>query len=82
MAIEIRRLGPDSLGEMAAMLDLFGEAFDEREIYDGARPGADYLRRLLGREYFIAIAAFEDDVLVGGIAAYVLDKFERERREI
>jgi aminoglycoside 3-N-acetyltransferase I len=82
MKVEIRRLGPDSGGEMGAMVGLFGEAFDERDTYDGARPGADYLRRLLARDHFIAIAAFDGVALVGGIAAYLLDKFERERSEI
>jgi aminoglycoside 3-N-acetyltransferase I len=80
--IEIRQLSPDSLDEMGAMLTLFGEAFDDRETYDGARPDADYLRRLLERDHFIAIAAFDGLAVVGGIAAYVLDKFERERSEI
>lgn len=41
-----------------------------------------YLERLLGRDTFIALAALEDDQVVGGVAAYVLPKFEQERSEI
>ena len=67
---------------MQKLLGVFGEAFDEQETYGEARPGAAYLKRLLGREYFIALAALVSDEVVGGLVAYVLDKFEQERSEI
>lgn len=67
---------------MEALLTTFGEAFDEVETYSGARPGADYLMRLLGRDSFIALAALKDGAVVGGLAAYELHKFEQERSEI
>src|SRR5262245_2730664 len=60
----------------------FGEAFDEVETYARSTPSADYLRRLLGSDSFIAIAALKGDEVVGGIAAYELHKFEQERSEI
>jgi aminoglycoside 3-N-acetyltransferase I len=37
---------------------------------------------LLGSDNFIAIAAVRGGVVVGGLAAYVLQKFERERSEV
>jgi len=81
--IDIRRIGPDELATMDAMLTMFGEAFGDTEHYGaGKRPDAAYQRRLLGREHFIAIVATEGDRVVGGIAAYVLDKFEQARSEI
>jgi aminoglycoside 3-N-acetyltransferase I len=61
---------------------MFGEAFGEPDTYGRARPGAAYLRRLLGGESFIAIAAMQDAEVVGGLAAYELRKFEQERSEI
>ena len=64
------------------MLGLFGEAFDDAESYTRARPGRDYLARLLGGEMFIAVAAVVGEQVVGGLAAYELKKFERERSEI
>ncbi|MBA3512450.1 MAG: AAC(3)-I family aminoglycoside N-acetyltransferase [Sphingomonas sp.] len=72
---------------MHAMLALFGEAFGEIETYGSARPSEEYLRRLLGSDRFIALAAIEegaaeDFAVVGGLAAYVLDKFEQERSEV
>src|SRR3546814_20940493 len=38
--------------------------------------------RSLGSDTFIALAAIKGDEVVGGIAAYVLPKFEQERSEI
>ena len=67
---------------MHGMLTMFGEAFGEVETYGAARPSDAYLRSLLGREHFIALAAIKQGEVIGGLAAYVLDKFERERSEI
>ncbi|CAN5661738.1 N/A [soil metagenome] len=78
----IRQLTPADLGLMDGLLTLFGEAFDEVETYVGRRPSAEYLRRLLGCDYFIALAALVDGSVVGAIAAYELKKFEQERSEI
>ena len=81
-SINLQRLGPADLGAMHAMLSMFGEAFGEPETYGAARPSDSYLRQLLGSERFIALAAIDDSSVVGGLAAYVLDKFEQERSEV
>ena len=78
----IRKLGPDDVALMEGMSAMFGEAFNEPETYGGARPSGAYLRRLLGGDYFIAVAALHGDEVVGGLAAYELHKFEQERSEI
>jgi aminoglycoside 3-N-acetyltransferase I len=65
-----------------ALLAVFGRAFDEIETYARAQPDAAYLRRLLGGEQFIALAALADGAVIGGLAAYELPKFERARSEI
>lgn len=67
---------------MEGLLTVFGEAFEDPETYGRARPGADYLRRLLGTDAFIAIAALKDGDVIGGLAAYELRKFEQARSEI
>ena len=81
-AIELRLLAPGDVALMEAMMTTFGEAFDEVQTYCGARPSAAYLQRLLGNDYFIALAALKEGEVVGGIAAYELQKFEQERSEI
>lgn len=77
----IRRITPDDLELMDALLDLFGEAFDDRETYAGARPARAYQRGLLADPGFVALVMLRDDKVVGGLAAYELRKFERERSE-
>jgi aminoglycoside 3-N-acetyltransferase I len=78
----IQRLAPDDLTLMDGLLTMFGEAFGEPGTYGRARPGAGYLRRLLGSDTFIALAAVRDGEVAGGLAAYELRKFEQERSEI
>jgi aminoglycoside 3-N-acetyltransferase I len=67
---------------MKALLSVFGHAFNERETYEGAMPGAAYFEGLLSKPHFIALAAMEDGAVIGGLAAYELAKFEQERSEI
>jgi aminoglycoside 3-N-acetyltransferase I len=78
----IQRLAPDHVALMEALLATFGEAFDEVETYGKNRPSPGYLQRLLGSDYFVALAALKGSEVVGGIAAYELKKFEQERSEI
>lgn len=82
MKLTIQQISPDDVALMEALLAMFGEAFDEVETYCGNRPSADYLRQLLDRDYFIAIAALKASEVVGGLVAYELKKFEQERSEI
>ncbi|HEY8608974.1 MAG TPA: AAC(3)-I family aminoglycoside N-acetyltransferase [Noviherbaspirillum sp.] len=79
---DIHHLTPQDVPLLEALLDTFGEAFNDRETYTARRPSAQYLRRLLDGDAFIALAALKDGVVVGGIAAYELRKFEQERSEI
>ncbi len=78
----ISRITRDDPGVMDALLKVFGEVFNEMDTYVGNRPGADYMRRLLGDSSFIALTAMQGDQVVGGLAAYELRKFEQERSEI
>lgn len=82
MPTDILHLASSDLPLMEALLTTFGEAFDDVDTYTARRPSADYLRRLLDGESFIALAAVKDGVVVGGLAAYELKKFEQERSEI
>lgn len=64
------------------MLVMFGEAFEDRATYTQAQPDEAYLSGLLSSSTFIAIAALCNQRVVGGLAAYVLPKFEQARKEI
>lgn len=81
-AVHIRALGGEDILAMRAMLSMFGKAFGERETYTAAQPDDAYLRQLLSSRAFVAIAAFAGSNVIGGVAAYVLPKFEQARSEL
>ena len=64
------------------LLRVFADAFGEVDTYQRSIPSDDYLTRLLSKQHFIAVVAKEGEEVVGGLAAYELDKFEQDRREI
>ena len=80
--VEIRALGANDVAAMRDMLSMFGEAFEDVRTYTDKQPDDDYLRQLLSGSSFIAVAAFSCGKVVGGIAAYVLPKFEQARSEV
>ena len=79
---DIRALGANDVASMRDMLSMFGEAFGEIRTYTDQQPDDDYLRQLLSGSAFIAVAAFSGGKVVGGVAAYVLPKFEQARSEM
>lgn len=81
-AFDVRVLGAGDLVAFRAMLVMFGRAFDDVPTYTSHQPDDDYLAGLLARDTFLAIAAFAGEAVVGGLAAYVLPKFEQARSEI
>ncbi|MEO5699579.1 MAG: AAC(3)-I family aminoglycoside N-acetyltransferase [Casimicrobiaceae bacterium] len=82
LAFTIRQLVPGDAALLEAVSTMFGEAFDAVDTYGGARPSSAYLERLLAGDSFIALAAQKDGVVVGGVAAYELRKFEQARSEV
>jgi aminoglycoside 3-N-acetyltransferase I len=82
VSLDIRHLTADDIVPMNALLTTFGEAFNDVDSYNRHRPSEGYLRRLLGGDSFIALAALKNGDVVGGITAYELKKFEQERSEV
>ncbi|MBD2073397.1 AAC(3)-I family aminoglycoside N-acetyltransferase [Phormidium sp. FACHB-592] len=80
--VSIRQLFANDLALVEGLLDTFGEAFNEVDTYSSSRPSHTYFKRLLNSDYFIALAALKKGSVVGGLAAYELQKFEQERSEI
>jgi aminoglycoside 3-N-acetyltransferase I len=77
----VQALGAADIGTMRALLALFAEAFEDQASYLSQQPSDDYLAELLSDPGFIALAAFSGQALVGGLAGYVLRKFEQARSE-
>lgn len=78
----IRHLGPDDVADLQALIALFGRAFEDPETYAAQPPEKAYLGNLLGDKGLIALVAYVDDVVVGGLVAYVLHKVEQQRSEV
>jgi aminoglycoside 3-N-acetyltransferase I len=82
MAYSYQQLSSSDVPLLKSLLKVFGEAFNEISTYQDAVPNDAYLQSLLAKPHFIALVAIHGDQVVGGLAAYELEKFERERREI
>jgi aminoglycoside 3-N-acetyltransferase I len=79
---DIHVLDAGDIASMRSMLSMFGSAFDELATYTARQPDDAYLERLLSSDTFVAIAARSAGKVIGGIAAYVLPKFEQARSEL
>jgi aminoglycoside 3-N-acetyltransferase I len=82
MDTPIRRLDAADLTAMRAVNALFADVFEDEAAYQSQPPGDAYLAGFLQSQDHIVLAASRDDVVVGGLVAYVLHKFEMERREV
>jgi aminoglycoside 3-N-acetyltransferase I len=80
--IEIRVLDPQDVIVLRKMLVMFGRAFGDVPTYTANQPDDAYLQRLLESQTFVAIAALAGTDVVGGLAGYVLPKFEQARSEL
>jgi ribosomal protein S18 acetylase RimI-like enzyme len=80
-ALSVRTLIPGEAALMRELLSLFGRAFQDVATYSRHMPDDGYLEKLLESDTFIAIAAFAGASMAGGLAGYVLPKFEQARSE-
>ena len=76
-----RVLDQQDVAVLRKMLAMFGRAFGAVRTYTASQPDDAYLQQLLGSETFIAVAALDGPEVVGGLAGYVLPKFEQARSE-
>lgn len=78
----VRRLtGQEDLEAFKRLIALMGDVFEEPETYHGAVPDDRWLALFLGNAEKIVVVASHGDEIVGGLVGYILDKFERRRRE-
>lgn len=81
-AFVVQQLFGSDISVFRHVLAMFGRAFEDLPTYTAAQPGDAYLEALLERDHVIALAALAENVPIGGLFAYVLDKFEQARSEI
>ncbi len=83
MVCYYKRLDSSDISVLRQLLEVFAEAFGEPDTYGGKLPSDAYLEFLLGKKDFIVLVARNGEAeVVAGLAAYVLEKFEQERKEI
>jgi aminoglycoside 3-N-acetyltransferase I len=82
MTCTYKQLRAEDVPTLKQLLRLFAEAFEDMDAYQSAIPRDEYLRSLFTNQDFIVLVALAGDSVVGGLVAYVLQKFEQERREI
>lgn len=80
--MHVRVLQPRDVAKLQEMNALFGRAFDDPEHYEHHKPTTEYLAELLGNPMFVAISASDGGRVVGGLAGYLLPKFEKARSEL
>lgn len=79
--MKVERLRRDDGAVLAELMMVFGQAFEDPDSYASAPPSTAYRERLLGLDHFVVLVAHAAGAVVGGLAAYRLDKFEQERSE-
>lgn len=82
MSVKIIHLTEKDTSLLQSINAMFGEAFNDEASYSSNRPSSSYLQKLLATPSFIALAAVDEQKVVGAIAAYELQKFEQPRSEI
>ncbi len=78
----IQQLSPGDTARARDLLDVFSAAFEDEMTYDAKASSGNYLSKLLAREHFIALVALVEGKVVGGVAAYEMQKLEQERSEL
>ena len=80
--VTTKRLTMKDVGAMRHVNALFADVFQMPDEYLGKQPTDDYLRNWLADTHNIALVAMQDDVVVGALAGYLLQKFEQQRSEL
>lgn len=78
----VTRLGENDARKLQTLNDLFGEVFDDSESYQTNRPSESYLIEYLQSRSHIVLVAENYGEIIGGLVAYVLHKFEQNRKEV
>jgi aminoglycoside 3-N-acetyltransferase I len=76
MDTEILKLNHNDLDNFSALISVFEDVF-EWEVF--SIPQRVYLERLLQHPNFIVFVAKSDTEVVGGLTAYVIDRYDTEK---
>jgi len=80
--VVVLALNPANVEQLRQLNLLFGRVFNDSDTYCSLPPRDEYVRRLLADPHTIVLVAVAGTDMAGGLVAYELCKFERERSEI
>jgi aminoglycoside 3-N-acetyltransferase I len=73
---EIQKLRADDIDKLKELISVFEIVFEMRSF---KRPSDAHLRRLLGKEDFLAVIAIIGTKIIAGLTVYVLDQYYSEK---
>ncbi|MES2645797.1 MAG: GNAT family N-acetyltransferase [Bacteroidota bacterium] len=76
MNIEIKKLTNNETDHFLQLLHIFNNVFEWDNF---SNPNPLQLKRLLDNKFFIVFIAIADDVVVGGLTAYILERYDSEK---
>ena len=82
MSFVVRQLTGSDIRQLRELNLLFGEAFADPQTYAAEPPGDEYLGEWLAEPHVVVLVALVGTRVAGGLVAYELRKFERQRSEI
>lgn len=82
MDIKIKRLTEHDVAKMQKLNELFGVVFEDANNYQSNLPTSKYLADFLAQKHVIVLVVEHSGQIIGGLVAYVLTKFEQERKEV
>ena len=77
--LEVRKLAQKDLSVFNSLVHLFNMVFEEDETAISTETN---LSKLLSNDYFVAMAAFYENEIAGGLTAYELPMYNSENSEI
>jgi aminoglycoside 3-N-acetyltransferase I len=77
--LEVRKLTQEDVAAFQSLVHLFNLVFEEDETAIGTEKN---LLKLLGSDHFVAMAAFYENEIAGGLTAYELPMYYSDHSEI
>lgn len=82
MDYKFKQLFSTDVSSFKDLIILFGKVFKEKGTYQGAKPSDTYINKFLSNDSHIILVTIKENIIIGGLVAYELYKFEQERSEI
>jgi aminoglycoside 3-N-acetyltransferase I len=76
------RLSQNDFHFAKQLLDVFGEAFEDTKRYNSKIIDEKYVQQILQNPLIIVLVAIEENTVIGGLVAYILQKLELNTNEI